>query len=215
MYEQPPGEPQQPWRRPPPSQGNWPWVLLGCGIAALLVLILMVACTASFFGTVLSPSGSGEGGAGTSEDTSGGPDAPGDGDGGTSAEGESQDIGIGEPGVMADWRITVDSVETSPTYGDGYSLEEAQGEFHLVGLTVENIGREVGHFSEEDLTLIDAEGNRHEADTSILADDALSSEQVNPGNRVTGTVAFDLPEGAQSTVLEVSGAGAPLEILLD
>ncbi|MFL1380225.1 DUF4352 domain-containing protein [Nocardiopsis protaetiae] len=214
MYERPPSGPQQPWGQPPQPQRNWPWVLLGCGIAALLVLILMVACTASFFGSVLSPSGAGSGGPGTSEGVSEDPDAPDDGDGGTSAEGESQAVGIGEPGTIGNWRITVDSVETSPTYGDGFSLEEAQGEFHLVGLTVENVGQEGDRFSEDDLALVDTDGDRHEA-TSSLVDESLSYEQVNPGNRVTGTVAFDLPEGSEPTSLEVYGSGVPLEILLD
>ncbi|WP_433701394.1 DUF4352 domain-containing protein [Nocardiopsis sp. CA-288880] len=184
MYEQPPGGPQYPQQpppgQPPPPQKRraWPWVLLGCGGAALLVIILGVACTVSLFA----------GGAGqeTADDA-----------------GEAESVGMGEPGTVGQWEVTVNGIETAATYGDEFSQETAQGEYAIVDLTVKNTGTEATIFDSSAISLVDSEGNTHSSSGSLTAD-SLFLEQINPGNEVSGSAAVDVPKGTEITEVEVT-----------
>ncbi|MFL1380224.1 MULTISPECIES: DUF4352 domain-containing protein [unclassified Nocardiopsis] len=179
MYQQPPGGPQQPWQQgqPPPRKKKWPWVLLGCGIAALLVIVLAVACTGAFFSAFTGTSEDGSGESGTAQEAS---------------------VGLGEPVDLGQWRVTVESVETETNYDE----TSPQGEFKVVALTVENIGTESTTFDSGALSLIDADGNTHSSSASV-SDDSLFLEQINPGNQTSGTAVFDVPEGTEITAVEV------------
>ncbi|WP_083936262.1 DUF4352 domain-containing protein [Nocardiopsis ganjiahuensis] len=206
QYGPPQGPPQQygyPPNVPPPvaapgKRKKWPWILL----AVFVLLMGMFACSAGGGEDTETASGGGEEKAGTEE----------------AAEEEStQALGIGEAGQVGDWRVTVNGTETAPTMGDEYFEEQAQGEFVIVDLTVENDGSEATTFDDSALFLIDADGNRHSATTS-LSDDAFFLEQINPGNRATGTAAFDVPEGTEAVALEVEDIWSfeePIEISLD
>lgn len=179
---------------------SWPWVLLGCGGAALLVLLLMAACTMVVFSGGSGSEGSGDDSAGE------------DGAGESEAE-----VGIGEAGTIGQWQVTVESVETAPTYEGAFGQEQAQGEFWLVELTVENTGNESTTFDDSNLTLVGVDDANFSAD-ALVADDSLFLEQINPGNRVTGTAVFDAPEGTDMSALEVEdllSMAEPLEISLD
>ncbi len=184
-------QPPQGWQQPPQKRKAWPWVLLGCGVSALLVLVLGVACVA-----VVS--------SGSPEETSGAD--PGEGSEGGTGEAE-ETVGMGEPGTVGQWEVTVDDIETSTTYGDEFSTEEAQGEFKLVSLTVENIGEEATTFDESGVYLIEDDGNRHSS-TTTLAEDSLFLEQINPGNEVSGTAVVDVPEGTEIDSVEIEDIGS-------
>jgi len=160
-------------------------VLLGCGGAALLVLILGVACTVALFA------------------------------GGPVEEESGESVGMGEPGTVGQWVVTVTDVEEAATSGDAPE-EEAQGEFVLVNVTVENSGTEAAVFDDSAVSLIDADGNTYSS--SGTGDDPLFGEQIDPGDQVSGSVTVDVPEGAEITAVEVrnaqSGEG-PLLVQLD
>ncbi|MFE6307402.1 DUF4352 domain-containing protein [Nocardiopsis sp. NPDC057823] len=153
-------------------------MLLGCGIAALLVIILAVACTGAFFSAFTGPA----------EDTSG--------DGA-----QETSVGLGEPADLGQWRVTIESIETASSYEE----TSPQGEFKLVALTVENIGTESTTFDSSALSLIDADGNTHSASTTG-SEDSLFLEQINPGNQKSGTAVFDVPEGTEITAVEIQDA---------
>ncbi len=209
QYGAPQGVPQQygippnlpPPAAPPKKRKKWPWILL----AAFLLVLGIFACTAG---------GGEEGGTdpGGTESTS---DAEGDGAGQDSEDG-AQPLGIGDTGQLGDWMVTVNGTETSATAGDEYFEERAQGEFVLVDLTVENGGSESTFFDETALTLIDTDGNSHNANSSVSGEFFL--EQINPGNQVTGKAAFDVPVGTEVAALEVEDVWSfeePIEIELD
>ncbi|MFD3687348.1 DUF4352 domain-containing protein [Nocardiopsis sp. NPDC058631] len=200
MYEQPPGGPSNPQQpppgQPPPPQRRkaWPWVLLGCGAAALLIIVLAVACTMAVFSG--GPAG---------EEPAGG------------EEEAEETVGMGEPGTVGQWQVTVEGIETAATYGDEFSEEEAQGEFAIVDLTVENTGNEATTFDDSAIRLIDDEGNTHSSEGSV-GDDALFLEQINPGNEVSGSAAVDVPEGTEITAVEVTdvwSSEGPLLVQVD
>ncbi|WP_150239582.1 DUF4352 domain-containing protein [Nocardiopsis quinghaiensis] len=193
MHENPPngpGYPQQPpyGQRPPRGGKAWPWVLLGCGISALLVILLVFACTAVILsvdsGTAPAPSEPE-----ATEESTGGEEDPGS-------------VGVGEPGTVSQWQVTVNGIETASTYGGQFSQEQAQGEFRIVNMTVENTGSEATVFDSSAISLVDGEGNEYSSNT-MLEDESLFLEQINPGNQVSGTVVFDVPEGTEVTEIRV------------
>ncbi|HJE58797.1 MAG TPA: DUF4352 domain-containing protein [Nocardiopsis listeri] len=139
------------------------------------------------------------------------------GGGGTASEEESvETVGVGEPGEVGGWIVTVNGTETAGVVGDGYSQEQAQGEFVIVDVTVENSGTEATYFDETALSLIDADGNEHSAGY-VPGDEDFFVEQINPGNRSSGRAAFDVPEGTEPVALQVEDMLSfedPLEIRL-
>lgn len=184
--------PSQGWGRQPPQERKaWPWVLLGCGVSALIVLLLGIGCTVA----VLSGGTEGTSGTESGEGTDGG-------------AGEADEtVGMGEPGTIGQWEAMVDNIDTSSTHGDEFSMEEAQGEFKLIALTVENIGDEATYFDESGVYLVGEDGNRHSS-SMTLTDDSLFLEQINPGNEVSGTVVVDVPEGTGLDSVEIEDTGS-------
>ncbi|WP_019610675.1 DUF4352 domain-containing protein [Nocardiopsis sp. CNS-639] len=185
MYGEPPNGPQYPrqpsyGQQPPRGRRAWPWVLLGCGAAALLVLVLAIACSAVLF--------------------SGG-DSEREQPGGETEEGAAESVSMGEPGTVGQWRVVVDGIETTSSHGGEHTTEQAQGEFKVVDVTVENTGDRATVFDSSAVSLIDAEGNTYSSST--LVDDAPFLEQINPGNRISGSAVFDVPEGTEITEVRV------------
>ncbi|OKI20512.1 hypothetical protein A6A08_22760 [Nocardiopsis sp. TSRI0078] len=163
-------------------------MLLGCGVAALLFLVLAVACAV----VVLS----------------GDPDgtAPEGQPGGGAEEGgdaSAESVGIGEPGTVGQWQVTVNGIETADVYGDDFVRERAQGEFTIVSMTVKNTGNEATSFDGSAVSLVDADGNTYSSSTMLFQEESLLHEQVNPGNQVSGTAVFDAPEGTEITEIHV------------
>lgn len=199
MYGEPPSGPQYPQypqqppygQQPPRRRKAWPWVLLGCGGAVLLVVVLGVACTSALL------SGAPESAETTTGQQEGAGEA-GDGDG-------AESVGVGEPGTVGQWQVTVNGIETAVAYGSEFAQEQAQGEFRIVNMTVENTGNEATFFDSSAVTLVDAEGNTY-ASSTMLEDDSLFLEQINPGNQAVGEAVFDVPEGTEITEVRVEDA---------
>ncbi|MGW5877512.1 DUF4352 domain-containing protein [Nocardiopsis terrae] len=198
------GPPPQYWpsqAAPPKKRKTWPWALL----AAVVIVLGMSACTA--------------GGGQDAETTSGGEESiyGAEEEGSEEADEGEETVGVGDTGEVGDWMVTVNSTETAGTFGGEFTEKQAQGEFVIVDLTVENGGSEATTFDSSALSLIDADGNSHSASTTLEAD-SFFLEQINPGNQATGRAAFDVPEGTEAVALEVSdiwSMEAPLEIRLD
>lgn len=192
-YIPPQGYGPQPVAPVAKKRRTWPWILLGMAI----FLVVVFSCMA----------GGGEEG----ESTSGA-------EGGNVAEEEgARTVGMGEAGEVSSWIVTVNSTETVADVGDGYVQDQAQGEFVIVDMTVENSGGEATYFDESALSLIDADGNEHSAGY-VPGDDDFFLEQINPGNQATGRAAFDVPEGTEPAALKVEDVWSldePLEIRLD
>ncbi len=101
--------------------------------------------------------------------------------------------GIGDAVRDGKYEFVVTDVERGlSTYGDGFLAEEAQGEFTVVKVTVENIGDEAQTFFASNATGIDSKDRSLDAET-ILDDSML--EDINPGNSIKATVVFDVAKG--------------------
>ena len=223
-YGQPQGGPQQPgyqqygqpqpgpqYYGPPPygppqvaapkKRKKWPWILL----AAFVIVMGMFACTAGGGEDAETTSGTEESASGAEEE-------------GAEEAAEGEDVlGVGDTGQAGDWMITVNGTETAATMGDEFFEEQAQGEFVIVDMTVENGGGDSTTFDDSALSLVDADGNSHSA-SSVLGDDSFFLQQINPGNQATGTAAFDVPEGTEAVALEVEDVWSfdePIEIRLN
>ncbi|WP_017557069.1 DUF4352 domain-containing protein [Nocardiopsis baichengensis] len=181
-------------------------MLIGCGGAVVLLLLIVVGCSAFMFG------GDGPSDSPATDDAD-----QEEGAGGEGGEEDAETVGVGDPGRVADWTVTVDGVEASPTYSDGVTEEEAQGVFEVVSLTVTNEGDESVTFDSSAVALRDADGKEYSSSTT-LGSDALYLEQINPGNSASGEVVVDVPEDTEITevvIEDVFSFDEPLVIELD
>lgn len=117
--------------------------------------------------------------------------------------------GIGDPVSDGKFEFTVTGVETGvEQVGDQYLNETAQGSYTLVTMTITNTGDEPQTFFADNIKGTDSQGRELAADSmaSLYAtpngSDVWMSE-INPGNSITVTVAFDVADGESLTSIEV------------
>jgi len=109
--------------------------------------------------------------------------------------------GIGAPAVDGQFTFTVNSLECGATsVGTDVLTEEAQGQFCLLSLRVENTGDMAQSLFADSQVLLDGAGTEYSSSfQATLANDpegdALFNE-INPGNAVEGTIVFDVPADA-------------------
>lgn len=187
-YQGPPGPAQggPSYQQPPKRRSKLvPWL-----IAAGVVLVL---CCGGGIAAIALVSDD-------DDDTAAGPSTQDDGQ----PEGAA---GVGEPVRDGDFEFVVTEIETGvQSVGDQGFGEQAQGEFVLVHLSVENIGTEPQSFDGEAQKLFDAEGREHSHDTeaAIYVDESESLlNEINPGNEIDGVLIFDLPPDAEPETLEL------------
>ncbi|GAA4693852.1 protein of unknown function (DUF4190) [Promicromonospora umidemergens] len=115
--------------------------------------------------------------------------------------------GVGDAVRDGKFEFTVTKVEPGvKEIGDEFLSQEAQGQFVLVHLTVENIGDESQYFDGNNVTGYDAKNREFAADTeaAIYLDDSNSFlNEINPGNSVMGVVVFDVPADVKLSQLEL------------
>jgi len=109
---------------------------------------------------------------------------------------------IGDPVRDGKLEFTVNSVDCGRKHVGGTYGETAQGQFCLVALTVQNIGTESQTFNAGDQIAYDMAGNQITAD-SMASSESTFLEDINPGNQVTGVVAFDIPVAQTLSSLEL------------
>jgi hypothetical protein len=105
---------------------------------------------------------------------------------------------VGDPVRDGQFEFVVRSVDCGArSVGDGIGRQAALGQFCLVGLRVENTGREGRTFGGGQQFLFDDQGNRHDPDLGATAgrgDGRLLSTHLNPGQRLEGTLVYDVPD---------------------
>lgn len=116
---------------------------------------------------------------------------------------EDKTVGLNQPVRDGKFEFVVKKVQTGvSSVGESFMEQKAQGQFVVVTVTVKNIGNKSQGFSPSDQKLIDNEGREHEPDVSaaLLGHDGSESnpifEDINPGNKVTGKIVFDIPKDA-------------------
>jgi hypothetical protein len=86
-----------------------------------------------------------------------------------------------------------------------YMIVNAQGEFIILTLSVQNIGDEPQSYFGSNQKLIDVSGREYGANSEAdvwMNEDAIISD-INPGNAIQVKAAFDVPPGTQPAELEV------------
>ncbi|MFT3901184.1 MAG: DUF4352 domain-containing protein [Gordonia sp. (in: high G+C Gram-positive bacteria)] len=107
------------------------------------------------------------------------------------------------------FEFVVTGVESGlASVGDNpYLTEKAQGAFTVVTVSVKNIDKKSQGFTPSSQKLIDNSDRTHESDA--MAAIALGGaeipiwDKINPGNKVTVKLVFDIPKGAVPTTLEL------------
>lgn len=121
---------------------------------------------------------------------------------------EASGSGIGNSVDDGQFRFTVTKIDCgNASVGKGIMQEDAQGQYCLVNMTVENIGEEAQTFDSSSQYLYDTQDRKFDSDTgaSLSMEDLGNSflNEINPGNSVDGVVVFDIPVDATPARLEL------------
>lgn len=121
---------------------------------------------------------------------------------------EAETTGLGSPAEDGNFTFTVHAVECGETTigNNQFTRTEANGEFCIAEMTVENHGDEASLMDGGSQYLY-IDGKKYSADTdAIFADkraEAFFVEEINPGLSVDGIVVWDVPPGSQPEMLEL------------
>ncbi len=116
---------------------------------------------------------------------------------------------MNQPVRDGEFQFTVTKVANGgKSVGAKYVEEKAQGEWQLVTMTVKNIGTTAQLFNASDQKAFGTGEATYSASSlgSIAANGTVDSgflTEINPGNSVSGQVAFDVPVGTVLTKLEL------------
>ncbi|WP_197319639.1 DUF4352 domain-containing protein [Saccharomonospora sp. NB11] len=119
---------------------------------------------------------------------------------------EPQPAGVGQPVRDGLFEFTVLDVQDSPSVGDEFLSETAQGRYVLVSVRVANVGDEARSFLDSDQYLFDAADRRFSTDLSaesLLPDNDVLTNPINPGTVVEGTLVYDVPVNVEPTRIEL------------
>lgn len=115
--------------------------------------------------------------------------------------------GIGDTVRDGKFEFVVTGVEDGGTeVGNEFLSEEAQGRFHFVHITVTNIGDEAQMMLDSNQKVRDEQGRTFETNSSAaiyMDDNDMWLTDINPGNTMSGTLVFDMPEGSAPVEIEL------------
>src|SRR5215218_9493580 len=117
---------------------------------------------------------------------------------GQADRGERGPAGLGDPVRDGQFEFMVPSVACGArSVGQGLAAKRALAQFCLVELRVENTGTEGRTFGGGGQYLFDDAGKRHDPDLDATVrhgDGRLLSTHLNPGQRLEGTLVYDVPD---------------------
>jgi hypothetical protein len=115
--------------------------------------------------------------------------------------------GLGDPVRDGQFEFVVRSVACGArSVGQGLAGKRPLGQFCLVALGVENTGSEGRTFGGGSQYLFDAAGNRHDPDLDATVRHGggrLLSTHLNPGQRLEGTLVYDVPDPVELARVEL------------
>ena len=116
--------------------------------------------------------------------------------------------GIGDPVRDGKFGFVVTKVDCGkPTVGNKYLKTTAKGKFCIVSLSARNVGDQQRIFSGRAQKAYDAAGTEfgNDAVADFYANDNSQTflKRINPGDKVTGKVVFDVPRTAKLTSIEL------------
>lgn len=117
-------------------------------------------------------------------------------------------VTMGQAAKDGKFSFTITGITYASSVGPSMLKEEAKGRFALVHVRIKNIGNEAQTIDDSSQYLYDADGKKYSADSA--ADLTISSgknstwlQQVNPGTKVDGVIAFDLPKNVKPVRAEL------------
>jgi eukaryotic-like serine/threonine-protein kinase len=139
---------------------------------------------------------------------------------GDDRRGATGPAGLGDPVRDGQFEFVVRSVDCGAgSVGEGAGRKPPLGQFCLVGLRVENTGNEGRTFGGGHQYLFDDAGKRHDPDLDATVghgDGHLWSTNLNPGQRLEGTLVYDVPDPVTLARVELHDApfsgGASVEL---
>jgi hypothetical protein len=134
--------------------------------------------------------------------------------------GDAGPAGLGDPVRDGQFEFVVGSVDCGArSVGEGFGRKQALEQFCLVALEVENTGTEGRTFGGGHQYLFDGDGKRHDPDLDATVRHGggrLLSTHLNPGQRLQGTLVYDVPDPIDLARVELhdgpfsGGAGVEL-----
>lgn len=118
---------------------------------------------------------------------------------------------IGDAVDVDNLKYTVVSATSLPFVGNGMLMEEADGIFILLTLSIENTGKDSEYLNVANFELNDYQGRSYDPDTgasiylNTMGYDALIFDNLGPGLKTEGSLVFDVPADDKGLVLEISG----------
>jgi hypothetical protein len=129
---------------------------------------------------------------------------------------------VGEEARDGQFAFTVDNFEC---VGDTIAADDeflddavAQGQFCLLDISVENIGSEAQLLFASNQYLYDAEERRFSASDDfevMMVVETPIFDEINPGNSLSGTIVFDVPETADIEFAELHDSAFSGGVLVD
>ncbi|MBM7277393.1 DUF4352 domain-containing protein [Gordonia rubripertincta] len=183
----------------PPKKKKWPWIV------GILVALIVIIAAVSGGGDDSSDKTASSGSSNSGEQADSGGDNGDNGD----KKADEQAAGLNTPVRDGKFEFVVTNVESGlSSVGDNEFLTaEAQGQFVVVTMTVNNTSKEPKDFSPTNQKLVDTEGRSFEPDTTaqiyLGGSDIPVWDNVNPGNTVEVKVVYDMPVDAKPASIEL------------
>jgi Domain of unknown function (DUF4352) len=203
-YGQPTGQQPTGWgpgpatsTQQPPKKSRGRTFAIGClGLVGVFVLLGVVAALAG---------GGDDGGSGTATDQA----SPTTAKSRTTEAQAEEAVSMGDAVRDGKFEFVVSKVDCGKTrLGDTNFGKDAQGQFCVVNVKVENIGREAQTLDASSQYLYGSGGQRFDADTEAALYLGVNQtrtflEDINPGNSVNGILVFDIPKNEKPTKIEL------------
>ncbi|MBB4699959.1 DUF4190 domain-containing protein [Sphaerisporangium siamense] len=109
------------------------------------------------------------------------------------------------------FRLRVMSVSREQTVSSSIDSHRAQGSYVVVRILVKNSGNSPATFDGTDSGLLDAKAKQYAVDTEATISQNLETgkglyDTVNPGQKITRVLVFDIPKTATPVVISMFGA---------
>jgi hypothetical protein len=172
----------------------------GATVALLSSALVKDAIPSAGQGGDTGQAGDGDGDGGGGRDGDGG----GDGDGGEGDSGPGLDTAVRDGA----FEFVVSDVSCGHSSLGGSIINvKAQGQFCVVSLSVANIGTKARTFTDVFQKALDTDGTVYGADTGagLIANEGggVMWKVVNPGNKITGKIVYDIPADGHVATLEL------------
>jgi hypothetical protein len=113
---------------------------------------------------------------------------------------------LGTPVRDGNLEFVVSSVRCGvPQVGSGLVKRTADGQYCLADVRATNVKNDARTLYEPFQKLVDSAGHKHSADLTmrVVFRDQTIWDKIQPGQRVRGTMVFDIPKNVSATALEL------------